>query len=435
MKRKIIFIIFLMSLNAFAEVDEPFVIRLSDYAKKKIPIAITEFQGSGEDSAHLTDADRINLSLISSLHTIIIKDLELTNWFKIIDQKAFLADIKRERYSELDIRWNDWKAINATHLVKGLYEFDAHSRELKITSYLYSVPAKRTLFKRSFTGKFYGSLPSIRKFAHKIANRIVEQVTGEMGIFDTRVAFIERKLEIRKKNENKNAPKVIDTIPDPASEKEAPKEYIFSKEIMVMDFDGGNINPLTSTRTLSISPHWSRDGSYIVYSARNRKNGRWDMYVYDIEKWQSKKLMSFPHWDIFSPAFSPQEDLIAATISKRDSDIYLFNKEGKVLNQITTQWGIDISPSWSPDGKKIAFSSAKTGRPQIYTMNWDGGNVERITFEGRHNDEPAWSPKGDKIAYRGQDSDGESDLLIYDIKLKRSERMTYDSKDNEYPTW
>ena len=64
MKRKIIFIIFLVSLNAFAEVDEPFVIRLSDYAKKKIPIAITEFQGSGEDSAHLTDADRINLSLI-----------------------------------------------------------------------------------------------------------------------------------------------------------------------------------------------------------------------------------------------------------------------------------------------------------------------------------------------------------------------------------
>ncbi len=439
MKRIILCSLFLVSLLPLVKADEPLVIRLSDYAKKKIPIAITEFQDTGETREGLSDADRINLSLLSSLHTIVIKDLELTNWFKIIAEEAFIADLKKEGYGESDIKWNDWKAIESTHLVKGTYEFDTKTRDLIITAYLYSIPGKKILFKRSFTGKFYGSLPSVRKFAHKIANRIVEQVTGEMGIFDTRIAFIERKLEMKSDIERIKKPaKVLDTLKQQGSTEgkdSRNKEYIFSKEIMIMDFDGGNISPLTSNRTLSISPHWSRDGSLIVYTARNKKNGRWDMYVYDILKWQSQRLTSFEHWDVFSPNFSPQEDLIAATISKNDSDIYILNKEGKVLNQITSQWNIDISPSWSPDGKKIAFSSARTGKPQIYIMNWDGSNIERITFEGRHNDEPAWSPKGDKIAYRGQDIDGESDILIYDLKAKKSERMTYDTKDNEYPTW
>ena len=68
---------------------------------------------------------------------------------------------------------------------------------------------------------------------------------------------------------------------------------------------------------------------------------------------------------------------------------------------MTDNWGIDVSPSFSPDGKKMAFVSKRSGTPQIYVKDLESGTVVRLTFQGRYNTSPAWSPEGDKLAYVG----------------------------------
>jgi TolB protein len=82
-----------------------------------------------------------------------------------------------------------------------------------------------------------------------------------------------------------------------------------------------------------------------------------------------------------------------------NSDIYVMDLSSRRPQRITTDGSIDTAPSYSPDGRKIAFESDRGGSQQIYTMNADGSGVQRITFgQGRYAN-PVWSPRGDLIAF------------------------------------
>jgi len=78
------------------------------------------------------------------------------------------------------------------------------------------------------------------------------------------------------------------------------------------------------------------------------------------------------------------------------------DRNGKILEQLTKEEGLNVSPSWSPDGAKLAFVSDRGGKPQIYVLDMKSRQVKRLTFEGQYNTTPSWSPKGDLIAYSGR---------------------------------
>ena len=105
------------------------------------------------------------------------------------------------------------------------------------------------------------------------------------------------------------------------------------------------------------------------------------------------------------------------------------------MRRLTDSRGIDISASWSPDGKRIAFVSDRAGSPQIYTMAIDGSDVRRITFQGNYNQEPAWSPKGDLIAFSGRDEHRVFDLYVVNAQTGKVGRLTQSEGTNEKPSW
>ena len=128
--------------------------------------------------------------------------------------------------------------------------------------------------------------------------------------------------------------------------------------------------------------------------------------------------------------------LLALSLSKDgNSEIYLLKPGGAIVARLTNHWGIDSSPTWSPDGKKVAFVSNRGGSPQIYTITLTTKTLRRMTFQGNYNQTPAWSPRGDLIAFTGRDERNVFDLFTVDAQTQKVTRLTQSQGHNEEPSW
>jgi TolB protein len=87
------------------------------------------------------------------------------------------------------------------------------------------------------------------------------------------------------------------------------------------------------------------------------------------------------------------------TLSREgDPEIYIMDLASRSLQRLTNDRGIDTEPAFSPDGRRIAFTSDRGGNPQIYEMNLNGGEIKRLTFVGEYNARPRYSPDGKSMS-------------------------------------
>jgi TolB protein len=73
------------------------------------------------------------------------------------------------------------------------------------------------------------------------------------------------------------------------------------------------------------------------------------------------------------------------------NDIYIMDSDGGNVRRLTNHPAFDYDSPWSPDGRRIAFTSTRDGRSQIYVMDADGGNVQRLTNSPADDWQPTWA--------------------------------------------
>ena len=117
-----------------------------------------------------------------------------------------------------------------------------------------------------------------------------------------------------------------------------------------------------------------------------------------------------------------------------DQEIYLLTGTGKIIKRLTSNRGIDVSPSWSPDGNQFAFVSDRSGSAQVYVQDVVSGKVRRLTYEGNKNTQPSWSPRGDKIAYTSEGNGGHN-IFVIGLDGQDPVQLTYDSRDNRITSY
>ncbi|HTS17198.1 MAG TPA: biopolymer transporter Tol [Verrucomicrobiae bacterium] len=212
--------------------------------------------------------------------------------------------------------------------------------------------------KRVALSKAYqGSAQDVRRVVHKLSDEIVQALTGQRGIAETKIAFV--------------------------------WSHNGGKELAVMDYDGYNARQLTYDRSISVRPRWSPDGRKIVYTSY--KNVFPDVLEVDLYTGQRRRLAAYPGLNT-GAVFSPDGLSIALTLSKDGNpELYTMNAEGTDLRRLTHTRSAESSPTWAPDGQTIAYVSDESGVPQIWQINKDGGSPLRLTVSPSYNTEPDWS--------------------------------------------
>jgi Tol biopolymer transport system component len=115
------------------------------------------------------------------------------------------------------------------------------------------------------------------------------------------------------------------------------------------------------------------------------------------------------------PSFSPDGRRIVFTSRRdRDFEIYVMNADGSEQRRLTRSRGIDMNPVFSPDGRRIAFTSNRDGNYEIYVMDADGRNQRRVTRSSERSDFACWHPDGKHLVFVGERS-GRFDLCMVDV--------------------
>jgi TolB protein len=319
-----------------------------------VPVAIVPF--TGEDR----EADRFG----DDMAGVISADLERSGLFRALSEEAFLS---RPEDADLRPNFNNWRVIGSHLLVVGKTSMQPDGR-LHALFRLWDV-----LTQQQVVGVTYTTLPeNWRRLAHKIADTIYKEVTGEEGYFDSRIVFVSET--------------------GPGDKRR--------KRLVLMDQDGARARYLTDGANLVLTPRFSPTKQEIIYLSYDRPNQPPSVHILNIDSDQREALGRFPGMQ-YAPRFSPDGNSVLITMTQEEgnSDIFSMDLGTRRLTRLTHTAGIDAAASFSPDGSRIVFESKRSGTQQLYVMNASGSDPRRIsTGKGRFAT-PVWSPRGDLIAF------------------------------------
>jgi TolB protein len=206
------------------------------------------------------------------------------------------------------------------------------------------------------------------------------------------------------------------------------------KEIYIADYDGANPRRLTVSRQLNVTPSWSPDARALAYTTYRPIP---DIFVSRIYE----GVLQNPTKGIgtnYLPVFSPDGKQIAF-MSARDGnpEIYVMNVDGSNVRRLTNHPAGDVTPTWSPSGSQIAFTSDRTGKPQIYVMSAvDGSNLRRLSTSESEADRPTWSPAPfNEIAFAARTSGSGFDIKVYELSSGTTRQVTFGEGSNESPAY
>ncbi|RLJ68473.1 Tol-Pal system beta propeller repeat protein TolB [Sulfurisoma sediminicola] len=347
-----------------------------------------EITGAGANRIPISIADFAGERIVSQALTSVVRgDLERSGWFRLVEPGG-LATMEPNAGNIADLKSRGADAYVAGAVSPVGQGGDGGRFESRFR--LFDVPKQASLGGQTYA---HGS-NQLRTTAHRISDFVYEKLTGEPGVFSTRIAYVVKSTG--------------------------------RFELQVADADGMNAQAALASREPIISPSWSPDGTKLAYVSFEAKKPV--VYVHDLASGRRHVAANFKGSNS-APAWSPDGKRLAVVLTKDgSSQLYTLNVDGSGVTRLASSSGIDTEPQFSPDGQWIYFTSDRGGSPQIYRVSAAGGNAERVTFEGSYNVTPRLSPDGRNMAYVSR-YNGRFQLTLMDIATKQSQILTDTAKD------
>jgi TolB protein len=159
-----------------------------------------------------------------------------------------------------------------------------------------------------------------------------------------------------------------------------------------------------------------------------------EIYVTDYDGANQRRVTVSRQLNI-TPSWSPDARALAYTTYRPNPDIFVSLIYQGVLQNPTKSVGTNYLPVFSPDGRQIAFMSGRDGNPEIYVMNADGSNLRRLTNHPAEDGSPTWSPSGSQIAFTSGRTGKPQIYIMNAADGSGLQRVTVDESEADRPTW
>lgn len=299
-------------------------------------------------------------SVAQSMNDVIEHDLRFSGQFRLIPSGSIAGQSLEA-----------WRQSGADSVLSGRVNRLGGDR-IEVSFELVDAAAQGRLL---LSKRYQISAQQSRALAHHISDEIYEKLTGERGVFSTRIAYV---LVQRQGQETR-----------------------YSLE--VADMDGQYPQSLLVSSEPIMSPTWSPDGRQIAYVSFEKKRAQ--IFSVLVATGARRLITDFPGIN-GAPAWSPDGRQLAVVLSKGGSPkIYTVDLSSGAMKQVTFGDSIDTEPRYSPDGRAIIFTSGRGGTPQIYRLTLADGRIARLTYDGNYNARASFTPNQQTVVmlHRGED--------------------------------
>lgn len=319
---------------------------------------------------------------------IVRQDLDFSDRFKVSEGAARTGE---------PLNLALWKERGADWVLTG--EIAPRGSGLALRLVLHDAVYRQVKADQTFTLPGAGD-PGFRMAVHMAADEVVRWVTGTPGAAASRIAYV-------------------------ASGRG-------SKEIFLVDSDGENVQRVTSDGSIALSPTWSPDRRSLAYTSY--RGGTPALWERNLATGRDRLLSDRAGINI-TPAYSPDGAVVFAATVSGNTEVVSLDAAG--INPLTRGRGFDsLSPTFSPDGQRIAFVSNRLGEPQVYVMSRGGEPrlISEYTYgKSGYSTSPAWSPRGPWIAYHTR-AGGSHQIVVVGAD-GNGRRLLTNQGTNEDPSW
>ena len=355
-----LFLLSLYVLPAHAALN----IEISGAGANQIPIVVVPFEGDQK--------------IAQSIAEVVSADLQRSGLFRLVDAAG------KTPHKLQDVEYAQWAGVDA--LTIGSVATLPNGR-IEAKFRLLDVVKQAELMGQAVSARS----DQTRMIAHRIADMIYEKLTGDAGVFSTRIAYVNRQGK--------------------------------SNRIVVADSDGFGEQTVLTNNEPVMSLAWSPDGTQLAYVTFEQ--GHAVVYTQSLITNKRVLLANF-RGSNSAPAWAPDGNSLAIVLARDgSSQIHIVGADGKNLRRVTFTSGntIDTEPNFSPDGQHLLFTSDRGGSAQIYRVPVAGGAVERMTFDGGNNFSPRYSPDGKSFAFTHR-INGKFYIAIQDFQTKQMQLLT-----------
>lgn len=355
---------------------------------RKLILAFAFLSASAHATLSLELTQGINSALPiaivkSSLSDVIASDLKNSGRFRTIDGNE-------TPHSVNEVNSLYWRGLGADNLLITNVTSSGSTQNVHVIL-LDPVSRNNVLLDKTFQANNMDN----RRIAHRISDLVYERLTGEKGVFSTKIAYILVK-ELGGGQRR--------------------------HQLIVADVDGYNPHGLLTSSQPIMSPAWAPNGREIAYVSFEQKRAQ--IYVVNVVNGQRRLITSFPGIN-GAPEWSPDGGRLAIVLSKSGKPkIYIVDLAARSLKQVTFGLSIDTEPTWSPDGRSLYFTSDQGGAPQIYKLNLANNSQERVTFDGPFNATASVSHDGTQMAILHRTGTGYN-IAIQDLRSGSVRDLTF----------